>query len=55
MPPRVLATLIGNLFERAETEILAGVPESTAHQVEALDACAELVERAERRRRLVDH
>jgi hypothetical protein len=30
MRPRALATLIGNLFEGAETEMLAGVPEDEA-------------------------
>lgn len=49
MHPRALATLIGNLFEGAETEILAGVPESQAPHLEALEACAALITRAERR------
>ncbi|HKG38959.1 MAG TPA: TetR family transcriptional regulator [Conexibacter sp.] len=49
MPPRALATLIGNLFEGAETEILAGVTEGEAPHLEALDACAALIARAERR------
>ncbi|HEV7493131.1 TetR/AcrR family transcriptional regulator [Baekduia sp.] len=48
MPPRPLATLIGNLFEGAETEILAGVPEDEAPHLEALEACAALIARAER-------
>jgi AcrR family transcriptional regulator len=47
MPPRALATLIGNLFEGAETEILAGVPEDEAPHLEALEACAELIARVE--------
>jgi AcrR family transcriptional regulator len=44
MRPRALATLIGNLFEGAETEILAGVPEHEAPHLEALEACAALIE-----------
>ena len=47
MPPRVLATLIGNLFEGAEVEILAGVPEDETPHLEALEACAELIAGAE--------
>lgn len=46
MRPRALATLVGNLFEGAETEILAGVPEDEAPHLEALEACAALIERA---------
>jgi hypothetical protein len=38
--PRALATLIGNLFEGAETEILAGVSEQDSPHLEALEACA---------------
>lgn len=48
MPPRALATLIGNLFEGAEAEILAGVPEDEAPHLEALEACGELIASAER-------
>jgi hypothetical protein len=48
MPPRALATLIGNLFEGAEAEILAGVPENEAPHLEALEACGELIASAER-------
>jgi AcrR family transcriptional regulator len=43
MPPRALATLIGNLFEGAEVEILAGVTEDEAPHLEALEACGELI------------
>jgi AcrR family transcriptional regulator len=50
MRPRALATLIGNLFEGAETEILAGVTEDESPHLEALEACGELIERAERGR-----
>jgi AcrR family transcriptional regulator len=48
MRPRALATLIGNLFEGAEVEILAGVPEDETPHLEALEACAALIARAER-------
>jgi AcrR family transcriptional regulator len=47
MPPRALAALICNLFEGTETEILAGVPEGEAPHLEALEACAALIARAE--------
>ncbi len=40
---------IGNLFEGAEVEILAGVPEDETPHLEALEACAALIARAERR------
>jgi AcrR family transcriptional regulator len=49
MPPRALGALIGNLFEGAETEILAGISEQDSPHLEALDACAGLIARAERR------
>jgi len=48
MRTRALAALIGNLFEGAETEILAGVEPTEAPHLEALDAIADLIERAER-------
>lgn len=48
MRPRALAALIGNLFEGAEVEILAGVPEDEAPHFEALEACAALIAQAER-------
>ena len=47
MRPRALAALIGNLFEGAETEMLAGVAESEAPHLEALEACAALIANAE--------
>ncbi|HEX6389201.1 MAG TPA: hypothetical protein VFZ89_07140, partial [Solirubrobacteraceae bacterium] len=47
MRPRALTTLIGNLFEGAETEMLAGFTEEEAPHLEALEACAKLIERAE--------
>jgi AcrR family transcriptional regulator len=49
MRPRALAALIGNLFEGVETEILAGVPEEESPHLEALEGCASLIARAERR------
>ena len=48
MRPHALAALIGSLFEGAETEILAGVPETETPHLEALEACAALITRAER-------
>jgi AcrR family transcriptional regulator len=45
--PRVLATLIGNLFEGAEVEMLAGVAEDDAPHMEALEAVAALIARLE--------
>ena len=47
MRPRALAALIGSLFEGAEIEILAGVPEHETPHLEALDACAALIARTE--------
>jgi hypothetical protein len=41
--------LIGSLFEGAEVEILAGVLEDETPHLEALEACAALIEGAERR------
>lgn len=49
MRPRALAALIGNLFEGAEVEILAGVPEDETPHLEALEACAALIADTERR------
>jgi AcrR family transcriptional regulator len=48
MRPRALAALIGNLFEGAEVEILAGVPEDEAPHLEALEVCGKLIAGAER-------
>jgi AcrR family transcriptional regulator len=48
MRPRALAALIGSLFEGAEVEILAGVPEDETPHLEALEACAALIADAER-------
>jgi AcrR family transcriptional regulator len=43
MSTRAMATLIANLFEGAEAEILAGVEEGEAPHLEALEACAALI------------
>jgi AcrR family transcriptional regulator len=47
MPARALATLVVNLFEGAEAEILAGVPKTEGPHLDALEACADLIERLE--------
>lgn len=48
MSPRALATLVVNVFQGAEAEILAGVGEEDAPHLEALAACGDLIERLER-------
>jgi AcrR family transcriptional regulator len=48
MRPRLLATLIGSLFEGAEAELLAGVGEAETPHIEALEACGTLIAVAER-------
>jgi AcrR family transcriptional regulator len=50
LPPRALATLVANLFQGAEVEMLAGVSEQDAPHLEALESCAVLIERFEPRR-----
>jgi AcrR family transcriptional regulator len=50
MSPRALATLVANAFQGAEVEILAGVTEDESPHLEALEACAALIERVERSR-----
>jgi AcrR family transcriptional regulator len=50
LSPRALATLVVNVFEGAEVEILAGVTEDVAPHLEALDACADLIAGVERAR-----
>jgi AcrR family transcriptional regulator len=45
--PRAVATLIGNLFEGIEIELLAGVPPQDAPHREVLDAIGVLIQRAE--------
>jgi len=47
LSPRAVATLIGNLFEGIEIELLAGVPPEEAPHREVLDAIGVLIERAE--------
>jgi AcrR family transcriptional regulator len=49
LPARALATLVANVFQGAEVEILAGVSEEEAPHLEALEACADLIEWFERR------
>ena len=49
LPARALATLVANAFQGAEVEILAGVSEEEAPHLEALEACADLIEWFERR------
>jgi AcrR family transcriptional regulator len=44
---RAVATLMSNLFEGIEIELLAGVPEEDAPHREVLDAIGVLIERAE--------
>jgi AcrR family transcriptional regulator len=46
---RAVATLMSNLFEGIEIELLAGVPEQDAPHREVLDAIGVLIERAEAR------
>jgi hypothetical protein len=48
MTPRVLASLIANVFQGIEIELLAGVGESDAPHREALDRIGDLIEQAER-------
>jgi len=47
----VVATLVANLFQGLEIEILAGVSEGEAPHFEALEAVAQLIERIEDSRR----
>ncbi len=44
LSPRALVTLVANAFQGAEVEILAGVSEEEAPHLEALEACAQLIE-----------
>ncbi len=46
--PRALTALIGHLFEGAEAEILAGVPEEETPHYEALMACGDFIEQLEK-------
>ena len=54
VPPPVLASLIANVFQGIEIELLAGVPEREAPHREALEALAALIEAAEARGRTTD-
>jgi AcrR family transcriptional regulator len=47
LSPRALATLVANLFEGVEIELLAGVAEDEAPHHEVLDALGDLIEDAE--------
>ncbi len=47
LPPRAVATLITNIFQGIEVELLAGVNEAEASHREVLDAIGSLIERAE--------
>ncbi len=49
MSSRAMAALIANVFQGAETEILAGVTEDEAPHLEALEACTALIAAAGRR------
>jgi AcrR family transcriptional regulator len=48
-PPAVLASLVANIFEGIEIELLAGVPERDAPHREALEWIGALIEEAEAR------
>ena len=47
LSPRPLSTLLSNLFQGIEIELLAGVPEADAPHREVLEALGALIERAE--------
>jgi AcrR family transcriptional regulator len=47
LSPRAVATLVGNLFQGIEVELLAGVPPDDAPHREVLDAIGALIARAE--------
>ena len=49
--PRILASLVANIFQGIEVELLAGVSEHEAPHREALDQLGALIERAETRAR----
>jgi len=50
MPPRLLASLVANVFQGIEIERLAGVPESDSPHREALEAIGALIEQGDARR-----
>jgi AcrR family transcriptional regulator len=47
LTPRALATLVSNIFQGVEVELLAGVGEDEAPHREVLDAIGSLIQRAE--------
>ncbi|HWG57219.1 MAG TPA: TetR/AcrR family transcriptional regulator [Gaiellaceae bacterium] len=47
LPPRAVATLVGNAFLGAEAQLLAGMDESEVPNLEALEAFGRLIARAE--------
>jgi AcrR family transcriptional regulator len=49
LPAKALATLVANVFQGAEVEMLAGVTENEAPHLAALEACADLIEWFEQR------
>jgi AcrR family transcriptional regulator len=49
LSPRAMSSLLANLFQGIEIELLAGVPEEDAPHHEVLDALGALIERAEAR------
>jgi hypothetical protein len=51
MPPQVLASLVANVFQGIEIELLASVPEQQAPHWEALEHIGALIEQAETRAR----
>jgi AcrR family transcriptional regulator len=50
LSPRALSTLLANMFEGIEIELLAGVPKEDAPHAEVLEAIGALIERAESKR-----
>lgn len=47
LPPRALATLVANVLQGIEIELLAGVPPEDAPHREVLAALGAMIERAE--------
>lgn len=50
--PRVIASLVANIFQGIEIELLAGVTEREAPHREALDQLGAMIEQAEARARV---
>lgn len=48
LAPRMVATIVSNMFLGAEAHILAGMSEEDVPNLRALEACAELIARLER-------